>query len=402
MVIQHRRTRASALPDSTFSDKLVRHRVYNSHLLSQEPSIRRTAITGLTEPDNNRYIHHLTISEDITESIVSNGSRSGRKTADDLLEIARRVLKLEGEAIGEVSGRLGEPFLQAVRLLESCRGKVIVTGLGKSGIAAKKIAATLASTGAPALFLHAAEAVHGDMGVISSGDVAVAVSYSGETREVVELIPRFKLLGVPVMAITGNTSSTLAGLADCVLDVAVPSHPWPFGLLPTASHAASVAVGDALAVALLVSDGVQEEDFALLHPGGLLGRKLLVKVSELMHTGEALPVIGPDAGMRQVLMEMTAKRLGVTCVVDEDRHLVGIVTDGDLRRLLERSPNPLELTAEEVMTRNPKSTPPGAISAQALHLMEDHAITSLPVLDEAGTLIGVVHMHDILKLETSS
>ena len=356
----------------------------------------------MTERGYNRYIHQtIALLEETTSSAATENSKSSLRNSGDLLEIARRVLKQEGEAIAGVSERLGEPFLRAVELLEGCRGKIIVTGLGKSGIAAKKIAATLASTGAPALFLHAAEAVHGDMGVISTGDVAVAVSYSGQTREVMELIPRFKLLGVPVMAITGNPQSTLAGLADCVLDVAIPTHPWPFGLLPTASHTASVAVGDALAVALLVSNGVREEDFALLHPAGLLGRKLLVKVDELMHTGEALPVVRPGDGMRRVLMEMTTKRLGVTCVVDGDRHLVGIITDGDLRRLLERSPNPLNLTAEEVMTRSPKWISPGTLSARALHYMENHAITSLPVADGSGVLMGIVHLHDILRLETS-
>jgi arabinose-5-phosphate isomerase len=318
----------------------------------------------------------------------------------NLLQIAHRLLKLESEAIHIAEERLGKPFLQALDILGECRGKVIVTGLGKSGIAAKKIAATLASTGEPALFLHAAEAVHGDMGVVSAGDVAICLSYSGETRELIDLIPRFKLLGVPVIAMTGNPASSLAGLADCVLDVSVPSQPWPFGLIPTASNAVTVAMGDALAVALLVSRGVREEDFALLHPGGLLGRRMLVKVGDLMHAGEELPVVGMKTGMRSVLMEMTAKRLGVACVVDDDMKLVGVITDGDLRRLLERSDNPLDLTAGDAMTRSPRTISAEKLSAQALHVMENHAITSLTVTDADGRLVGLIHMHDILKMET--
>jgi len=320
---------------------------------------------------------------------------------EHLLEVAHRLLKLESEAIEVAEDRLGEPFLEALSILEGCKGKVIVTGLGKSGIAAKKIAATLASTGEPALFMHSAEAVHGDMGVISAGDVAICLSYSGETRELIDLIPRLKLLGVPVIAMTGNMESSLAGLADCVLNVAVPSQPWPFGIIPTASNAVMVAVGDALAVVLLVSRGIREEDFALLHPGGLLGRRMLVKVRDLMHTGDALPVVRREVGMRQVLMEMTAKRLGVTCVVDNDNHLLGVITDGDLRRLFERSEDPLNLTAGEVMTRSPKTIQAEILSVSALHVMETHSITSMPVTDEAGKLIGMIHMHDILKLETS-
>jgi len=319
-----------------------------------------------------------------------------------LLSVARRLLELESRAIEAVADRIDEQFLRALEMLEVCRGKVIVTGLGKSGIAAKKIAATLASTGAPALFLHSSEAVHGDMGVVSAGDAAICLSYSGETREVIDLIPRFKLLGVPVIAITGNRGSSLGRLADCVLDVSVESHSWPFGILPTSSNAVTVAMGDALAVALLVSRDLKEEDFAILHPGGLLGHKLLVKVKDLMHTGDALPIVKAETGMRQVLMEMTAKRLGVTCIVDSEGRLKGIITDGDLRRLLERNPNPLDLTAEEVMSCSPKTISSETLSARALHIMEDKAITSLPVVDEAGILIGMIHMHDILKLETST
>jgi arabinose-5-phosphate isomerase len=321
-------------------------------------------------------------------------------SSEKLLNVARRVLELEVEAVGVVRERLGEPFLNALKILGGCSGKLVVTGLGKSGVAAMKIAATFSSSGAPALFLHSGEALHGDLGVVTPGDAAIAVSYSGETRELNELIPRLRMLGVPVVALTGNITSTLAGLADCVLDVSVPIYPWPFGILPTASVAATVAMGDALAVALLVSRGVSAEDFALLHPGGLIGRKLLVRVEDLMHTGAGLPAVTPDTGMREVLMVMTAKLLGVACVVNEKGKLLGIITDGDLRRLLERFPNPLDLHAEEAMTPNPKSISPTRLAARALHIMENHAITSLPVVDDGGVVVGLIHMHDIIKMET--
>jgi len=319
---------------------------------------------------------------------------------DNILEVARRLLTYESEAIYAVIERLNGVFLKALEFLNACNGKIIVTGLGKSGIAGKKIAATLASTGAPALFMHSAEAVHGDMGVVSAGDVAICLSYSGETREVVDLIPRFKLLGVPIIALTGNETSSLGQLADCVIDVSVPSYSWPYGLLPTSSSAVTVAVGDALAVALLVSRNIKEESFAQLHPGGLLGRKMLVKVESLMHTGEALPLVKKETGMREALMEMTAKRLGVSCVIDAIGRLDGVITDGDLRRLLEKYNNPLDMKAGDAMTVNPKTIEPDRLAARALHIMEKHSITSLPVVDDSGILIGLIHMHDILKLET--
>ena len=319
---------------------------------------------------------------------------------DNLLETAKKLLSHESEAITAAADRLGAPFFRALEFLHECRGKVIVTGLGKSGIAAKKIAATLASTGAPALFLHSAEAIHGDMGVVSAGDVAICLSYSGETKELIELVPRLKRLGVPIIAMTGNETSSLAGLADCVLDIAVPSYPWPYGLLPTASSAATVAVGDALAVALLVLRGVNEENFAMLHPGGLLGHKILVKVKDLMHTGDALPLVKRKTGMRKVLMEMTAKRMGVTCIIDDNKRLQGVITDGDLRRLLELNANPLDLTADETMTVDPKTIDEEALCARALRIMETNQITSLPVTDETGKLTGLIHIHDIIKMET--
>lgn len=317
------------------------------------------------------------------------------------LSTAQQMIKIEIEALECVDKKLGTDFLKALELLDKCKGKVVVTGLGKSGIAGKKIAATLASTGEPAFFLHAAEAGHGDLGVVTSGDVVIAISYSGETSEVLDLIPRFKLLGVPIIALTGNTHSNLAKFSDCVIDVSVPQHSWPFGLIPTASNVAAVAIGDAFAVSLITKRNIKEGDFALLHPSGLLGRKLLVKVRDLMHTGEELPVVFPDDNMRRVLMTMTYKRLGVACVLDESQKLLGIFTDGDVRRLLERNRNPLELKAKDGMTKNPKTTQPDELSASVLHLMEQHSITSMPVIDENNILVGLIHMHDIIKLETN-
>ncbi|MBM3329529.1 MAG: KpsF/GutQ family sugar-phosphate isomerase [Calditrichaeota bacterium] len=316
------------------------------------------------------------------------------------IELARRLFAAEIEALETVVTRLDLEFDRAVKFLLDCRGKIIVTGLGKSGIAAQKIAATLASTGAPALFLHSAEAVHGDMGVVAGGDCVIAISYSGETREVIGVLPHLKLLDVPVIALTGQPASTLAVHADIHIDISVPHKEWPFGLIPTASHVVTVAVGDALAVALLVKRGIREEDFANLHPGGLLGRKLLVSVGELMHTGDRLPLVSETDEVRVALTEMTSKMLGVTCVVDAAGRLSGIITDGDLRRLLERSDNPLSLPASEAMTRSPKYVTPDSIAASALRVMEQHAITSLPVLNGNQELVGLIHMHDIVRLET--
>jgi len=320
---------------------------------------------------------------------------------DELLNVGRKVFDLESNALIHSRQLIDKTFIDAVDVLFTCKGKSIITGLGKSGIAGKKIAATLSSTGMPSLFLHAGEAGHGDLGVVSSGDVVIALSYSGETHEVVSIIPRFKLLGVPVIALTGNVHSALAEVADVVVDVGVKKYPWPYGLLPTASNAVTVAMGDAFAIALLMARGVREDDFASLHPGGLLGQKMLAKVKSLMHSGDELPIVPLKAKLRDVLVEMTAKRLGVACVVEGGKKFVGIITDGDVRRLLETDPNPLELLADAVMSSNPKTTVESALSATALHEMESLKITSLPVVGEDGSLKGLVHIHDILKLEIS-
>jgi len=308
----------------------------------------------------------------------------------------RRVLEIEARAVAELARRLGGEFERAVEEIAACRGKVVVTGMGKSGIVCRKIASTLASTGTPAFFLHAAEALHGDLGMLVRGDLVLAVSNSGETEELIRLLPVIKRLSLPLIAITGNPESTLARRADVVLDVSVAEEACPLGLAPTASTTATVALGDALAVALLEHKGFRPEDFAALHPGGTLGRRLL-KVSELMHVGAAIPLVGQSTSMREVVLEMTSKRLGVTGVVDEAGRLVGVITDGDLRRGLERRGDILALTAADLMTRNPKVVEADTLGAKAVAVMEAHAITSLFIVDDDGFPAGIIHLHDLLR-----
>ena len=312
------------------------------------------------------------------------------------LERARRVLELEGRALDALRSRLGADFERAIEILLACRGKVVVAGIGKAGLVGRKLAATLASTGTTAVFLHAAEANHGDAGTVARGDVLVALSYSGET-EVLGLLPIVRRFGVPVIAITGNADSALGRGADVVLDVSVADEGCPLGLAPMASTTAMMALGDALAAVLLEERGFTQADFALLHPGGALGRRL-VRVEDLMRRGDAVPRVGADAPLTDVLAEMTAKRLGMTIVVDGAGDVVGIVTDGDLRRALGRKPDVAGLRARDLMTTAPKTIAPSALGAQAWALMEQHQITSLLVLAE-GTRVpaGVVHLHDVLR-----
>jgi len=321
-----------------------------------------------------------------------------RRAADtEALRRARRVLTIEIAGLEAVRARLDARFARAVELLASCRGKVVVTGIGKSGLICRKIAATLASTGTPATFLQAAEAVHGDFGIVGRGDVVLALSHSGEVEEVVRLLPLIQRHDLPLIAITGAADSTLARAADVVLDASVPAEACPLGLAPTASTTAALALGDALAVALFERNGFSESDFAALHPAGSLGRRLL-KVSDLMHTGDALPLVRRDAPLTDTVLEISQKRLGVTGVVDRRGHLVGIVTDGDLRRGLERTRNLSQLATAAVMAKGPKTIEPGALAARALAVMERHSITSLFVLAPGSrTPLGVLHLHDILK-----
>jgi len=310
---------------------------------------------------------------------------------------AERVLRLEAEAIRALIGRLDEGFDRAVDLLFHCEGRVIVAGMGKSGHVGRKIAATLASTGTPAYFLHPAEGMHGDLGIIARGDVVLALSNSGETDEMLAMLPLLKRLGVPIVLLTGNTKSTMARQCDVVLDVGVSEEACPMNFAPTSSTAAAMAMGDAIAMALLDRRGLRPEDFAALHPGGTLGWKSLVRVADLMHTGDAVPVAREDARLEEVIREMTRKRLGMTTVVDAAGRLAGVITDGDLRRLHLR-PGPISgVTAGEAASRDPKLIAADDLAAKALEVMERFMITSLVIVDVERRPIGIIHLHDILR-----
>lgn len=313
------------------------------------------------------------------------------------LTFARKVLQTEADAIRALIGRLDDSFARAVRILLDCHGRVIVTGMGKSGIICRKIAATLSSTGTAAFFLHPAEAIHGDLGVIQADDVVVALSNSGETEELVRLLETIKRLGARLITISGNDTSTLAQASDVALDCMVTEEACPMNLVPTASTTAALALGDALAMTLLVAKGFREEDFANLHPGGKLGKRLM-RAGQLMHQGDRLPAVATTAPMRDVVEEMSRKGLGMTCVVEEGR-LAGVITDGDLRRQMRDSVNLLERTASEVMTRNPVTIERGTLAAEVLHLLEERKITSIVVLDSHGQVEGVVHLHDLWRTE---
>ncbi len=317
------------------------------------------------------------------------------------IKTARRVLSIESEAVSAMRDRVGASFAKAVELIYGCRAKVIVTGMGKSGLICQKIASTLASTGTPAFFLHPAEGVHGDLGAMTAKDVVVAVSKSGETEEVLRMLPVIRRMGVPLIAMTGNPGSVLGRAADLVLDVSVKEEACVLDLAPTASTTATLAMGDALAVALMERRGFKDEDFALFHPSGALGRKLLLRVEDLMHTGKALPAVGVEATMKEAVLEISSKRLGATCVLDARGNLAGIITDGDLRRAIARYPNLFERRVRDVMTRKPKSTTSDALAARALAIMEEHAITTLVVYPANGARskkpAGIIHIHDILK-----
>ncbi|HET7874654.1 MAG TPA: KpsF/GutQ family sugar-phosphate isomerase [Methylomirabilota bacterium] len=314
-----------------------------------------------------------------------------------ILALAERVLRLEAESILALAPRLDERFIRALELLHVCRGRVIVTGMGKSGLIGRKIAATLASTGTPAYFLHPAEGMHGDIGMLAREDVIVALSNSGETDEVLAVLPAIKRLGIPLVLLTGTPGSTLAKQADVVLDVGVQEEACPMNLAPTSSTTAALAMGDALAMALLDLRGLRPEDYAALHPRGALGWKSLFRVRDLMHTGEALPVVGESATMKEAIEEMSAKRLGMTTVVDGAGRLTGVITDGDLRRQQLAHGALLDRRAGECMTRNPKRIGPDELAARALALMEAHSITSLVIADESARPVGVIHLHDILR-----
>ncbi len=314
-----------------------------------------------------------------------------------LRELAERVLRMEAEGILALVSRLDERFDRAVELLHACRGRVIVSGMGKSGLIGRKIAATLASTGTPAYFLHPAEGVHGDLGLVAGGDVILAISNSGETAEMLAILEHLKRLGTPIVLMTGSPQSTLARQSDIVLDVSVGEEACPMNLAPTTSTTAVLAMGDALAMVLLDRRGVRPEDYAALHPKGALGWRALFRVATLMHTGDAVPVVHADTMLKDVVVEMTAKRLGITTVIDEAGRLVGVVTDGDLRRLHLREASLLGLRARDCMTATPKVIGADELAAKALEMMESYAITGLIVTDPDGKPAGVIHMHDILR-----
>ena len=315
--------------------------------------------------------------------------------------LARRVLETEAAAILALVDRLDERFDCAVQLLRQCKGRVILTGMGKSGIICRKIAATLTSTGTPALFLHPAEAVHGDLGVIQSDDVVVALSYSGETDELLRLLETIRRLGARLIVVTGDRASTLGQAADVALDCSVTEEACPMNLVPTASTTAALAIGDALAMTLLVEKGFRQEDFASLHPGGKLGKRLM-RVEALMHTDKLCPIVRADTRMRDVIYEMSSKGFGMTCVIDgDDETLLGIITDGDLRRRMERGGDILDLRAGDVMSRHPVSVPRSTLAAEALNIMEQHKITSI-VVAEGGLpkrVAGVLHLHDLWGMD---
>ena len=315
--------------------------------------------------------------------------------------VARKVFQTEAAAILSLADRLDGKFDCAVQLLRQCKGRVILTGMGKSGIICRKIAATLTSTGTAAFFLHPAEAIHGDLGVIQRDDVVIALSYSGETDELLRLLETIRRLGAKLIAITGRSRSTLAQAADVALDCSVTEEACPMNLVPTASTTAALAIGDALAMTLCVEKGFREEDFANLHPGGKLGKRLM-RVETLMHSGGKCPIVHAETRMRDVIYEMSSKGLGMTCVVDGNEDvLLGIITDGDLRRHMDRGAEFLDLKAADVMTRNPVAVPRHTLAAQALHLMEQRKITSVVVADgEAPKRVaGVVHLHDLWQMD---
>ena len=315
----------------------------------------------------------------------------------DIRRLAERVFRLEAEAILGLIPKLDERFEHAVELLRRCAGRVIVTGMGKSGLIGRKIASTLASTGTPAYFLHPAEGVHGDLGMVSRGDVVLALSNSGETDEVLAILPPLKRLGVPIVLLTGNPTSALARQCEVVLDVSVAEEACPMNLAPTSSTTAALAAGDALALALLELRGLRPEDYAALHPRGTLGWRALFRVGDLMLTGDAMPVVSENTPLREVIAEMTRKRKGMTTVVDAAGRLAGVITDGDLRRLYLKGGSIDELTAGQVATREPKTIRADELAAKALEVMETWQITGLVILDGSNRPAGVIHMHDILR-----
>ncbi len=318
---------------------------------------------------------------------------------ESTIEKAKRVLHVEAEAILALVDRIDARFIKAVEMMLACKGRVVITGMGKSGLICQKVAATMASTGTPAFFLHPAEGIHGDLGMLMKGDLVMAVSNSGETEEITRILPIIKRMGLPLIAMTGNPNSTLARAGDVFLDISVKEEACPLGLAPTASTTATVAMGDALAVAMLVRRGFKEEDFALFHPGGALGKRLLLRVEDLMHVGEEIPLVVQHVPLKEALFEITSKKLGITGVCDDHGVLVGVFTDGDLRRAIEKGLDALNRPIQELMAVNPKRILRSNLAAKAMQKMEEHSITSLFVFEaeENQVPVGIIHLHDLLK-----
>ena len=313
------------------------------------------------------------------------------------LELARQVLRIEADAVLALSGRIDESFLHALSLILNCHGRVIVCGIGKSGHIGHKIASTLASTGTPAFFVHPAEASHGDLGMITADDVVIAISNSGESTELLNILPSIKRQGAKLIAMTGNAKSSLARDADAHLDAGVVQEACPLNLAPTASTTAALALGDALAVALLDARGFGAEDFARSHPGGSLGKRLLTRMRDVMRTGQAIPVVAPQAGMAEAIREITRCGMGMTLVVGPDRRVLGMFTDGDLRRAILRHTDLQSLSVSDVMTPNPRVMGPEKLAAEAVEMMEKHKINQIPVVDDDGRLVGAINMHDLFQ-----
>jgi arabinose-5-phosphate isomerase len=312
------------------------------------------------------------------------------------IQRAKEVIRTEAEAVKALEDRIDERFQKAVNIILNCKGRVIITGMGKSGIIAKKIASTLTSTGTASLFLHPAEGVHGDLGVVLKEDVVICISKSGNTEEILRLIPQFRKLDVPIIAMIGNVNSEMADYSDVILDVSVKEEACPFDLVPTASTTATLVMGDALALALFQERGFSVEDFAQFHPGGSIGRRLILQVDDIMRKGEDIAKVNQDTPLSQTILEITSKRLGATCVMNKN-HLAGIITDGDLRRLMENKHDIWDLKAKDIMTVNPKCVDSGVLAVKALQVMEEYSINALIVVDLKRNPVGMVHIHDLLK-----
>ena len=316
---------------------------------------------------------------------------------DKLIELGRAVIKTETNAVENLSDRIDQNFVTACLQILKCSGRTVVIGMGKSGHIGSKIAATLASTGTPSFFVHPGEASHGDLGMITENDVVLALSNSGETDEIITLLPVIKRLNVPLITLTGNAESTLAKSATVNIDISVAQEACPLGLAPTASTTATLVMGDAIAIALLEARGFSAEDFAQAHPGGILGRRLLLHVEDIMHTGSAIPSVSTESLLSNTLVEMTQKGLGTTAIVDENNHVIGIFTDGDLRRTLDANVDVHQVKIDEVMTRNCKTISKDLLAAEALAIMEEYKINALLIIDDEGKLIGAINMHDLLR-----